>query len=173
MGEGSGQSRNPKKVQRFILLSVRGDCVGEKKLILLVEDNPDDEELTIRALRQNDVVSKIIVAHDGQEAVEMLFGPERASPDLILLDLKLPKLGGLDILDRIRHVADTSLLPVVVLTSSSEEQDILRSYERGANSYVRKPVAYSDFQNAVKQLGVYWLTVNQTPRLDQQWDSRN
>jgi two-component system response regulator len=136
------------------------------KLILLVEDNPDDEFLTRDALRSGGVLHDVIVARDGAEAVDWIFsrdGANRGSqaPDLVLLDLKLPKMSGFDVLERIRGDSRTRGLPVVILTSSSEQQDIERSYTTGANSYVRKPVIFSDFVRAVQTLGVYWLTVNE------------
>jgi two-component system response regulator len=136
--------------------------------ILLVEDNPDDRDLTLRALRRNHVANEIVSVADGVEALDYLFGRGEYShrdltvrPRLILLDLKLPKLSGLEVLSSIRADARTRTLPVVILTSSSEEQDILASYERGANSYVRKPVVFGDFAAAVSQLGLYWLLLNE------------
>ena len=144
--------------------------MSEKKLILLVEDNPDDEELTTRALRQAKVANDLVVAHDGVEALDFLFGTgEHAGrdlsrmPALILLDLKLPKLNGLDVLQRLRADERTRLIPAVILTSSSEDEDMLKSYQLGANSYVRKPVEFGAFVNAVSQLGVYWMLLNQQP----------
>ena len=141
-----------------------------EKLILLVEDNPDDEELTLRALRQAKVANEIAVTRDGAEAVEFLFGEGRHAgrdvshmPGVILLDLKLPKLSGLDVLQRLRADERTKLIPIVVLTSSSEDEDMLKSYKSGANSYVRKPVEFGAFVSAVSQLGVYWVLLNQTP----------
>ena len=143
-----------------------------EKIILLVEDNPDDEELTLRALRQGMVANEVVVARDGSEAVDFLFGTgdhagrELAHmPAVVLLDLKLPKLSGIDVLRRMRADPRTLLIPVVVLTSSSEDDDIVRSYQSGANSYVRKPVEFAAFASAVAQLGVYWLLLNQvSPR---------
>lgn len=137
-----------------------------KKLILLVEDNPDDEFLTRDALRSGGVQHDVIVARDGAEAVDWIFSnrgmnPDPVTPDLILLDLKLPKMSGFDVLERIRANVRTRGLPVVILTSSSEHQDIVRSYANGANSYVRKPVIFSEFVKAVQAIGVYWLTVNE------------
>jgi two-component system response regulator len=136
--------------------------------ILLVEDNPDDEALTIRALRKSKIANEIVVAHNGVEALDYLFGQgEYAGRDLadkpaiVLLDLKLPKLDGLEVLRRLRANDRTRTQPVVVLTSSSEEKDIVESYDLGANSYVRKPVAFDQFSDAVAQLGLYWLMVNQ------------
>ena len=128
--------------------------------ILLVEDNPDDERLTIRALRRGRVTNPIQVARDGEEALTLLFS-DNLLPSVILLDLKLPKVDGLDVLKRIRGNERTQLLPVVVLTSSSEERDIIESYSLGANSYVRKPVDFDQFNNAVAQLGLYWVLINE------------
>jgi len=139
-------------------------------VILLVEDNPDDEALTLRALKKNNIKNEVWVAHDGVEALDFLFGTGphagrdlHAVPELILLDLKLPKIDGLEVLRRIRENEQTRLLPVVVLTTSSEEQDRLRSYDLGANSYVRKPVNFQQFIEAVGQLGLYWLILNEQP----------
>ncbi len=143
--------------------------MGDRK-ILLVEDNPDDEALTIRGLRKNNIRNEIVVAHDGVEALEHLFGTGvhagrdvREQPAIVLLDLKLPKLGGLEVLERIRADNRTKLLPVVILTSSKEEQDLVASYSLGANSYVRKPVDFIQFAEAVRQLGLYWLLLNEPP----------
>lgn len=140
------------------------------RIILLVEDNPDDEELTLRALRLGNVANEVAVARDGSEALDYLFctgihaGRNPAQmPTVVLLDLKLPKLGGIDVLKRMRADPRTKLIPVVVLTSSSEEEDMVRSYESGANSYVRKPVEFAAFATAVSQLGVYWMLLNQSP----------
>lgn len=142
----------------------------QQKSILLVEDNADDEALTLRALKKNNIQNRVVVAHDGAEALDYLFGTEaRASrdqdvlPALILLDLKLPKIDGLEVLRRIRAHERTKLLPVVILTSSQEEQDILNGYSLGANSYIRKPVDFAQFTEAVRQLGLYWLLLNEPP----------
>jgi len=139
--------------------------------ILLVEDNPDHEALTIRALKKAHVLNEIIVAHDGAEAMELLFGlegdrgrPPIPVPQLILLDLKLPKVDGLEILRRMRANPRTRLVPVVVLTSSDEEGDVVTSYKLGANSYVCKPVDFMQFMEATKQLGLYWLVLNEAPK---------
>lgn len=138
--------------------------------ILLVEDNPDDIELTQRALRRNGIVNEMVVTHDGVEALDYLFGRgsfagrnKSVMPAVILLDLKLPKVSGLEVLKEIRTCETTKLLPVVILTSSKEEQDIIAGYELGANSYVRKPVDFLQFTDAVKQLGMYWLLLNEKP----------
>ena len=140
------------------------------KIILLVEDNPDDELLTLRALRKNNILNDIIVAHDGAEALDYLFGTgthagrdTSVMPQVILLDLKLPKVDGLEVLRRLRADERTRLLPVVILTSSDEEQDIIDSYNLGANSYIRKPVDFAQFSKAVRQLELYWLVLNQSP----------
>jgi two-component system, response regulator len=132
-------------------------------MILLVEDNPDDEELTIDALRSGGVRSEIRVAHDGQEAIDALFAPGAQLPKLVLLDLKLPKLPGLEILRRMRGASHTRRIPTVILTSSSEHSDIHESYEAGANSYVRKPVDFDQFVDAVQRVGAYWVLVNEQP----------
>ncbi len=139
----------------------------KKKIILLVEDNPDDELLTIRALEKNNIMNEVVVARDGVEALDYLFGTgsyaERnlsLMPEVILLDLKLPKIGGLDVLRRMRSEERTKLLPVVVLTSSTVEKDLIESYSLGANSYIRKPVDFTQFTEAIKQLGLYWLVLN-------------
>ena len=135
-------------------------------VILLVEDDPDHEALAIRALRKANVANEIIVAHDGAEALDYMKGVVEGSntvPQLVLLDLKLPKVEGLDVLRNIRANDKTALLPVVVLTSSDEERDIVASYRLGVNSYIRKPVNFSDFAEATRQLGMYWLLLNQCP----------
>ena len=136
------------------------------KIILLVEDNPDDEALTLRALKKNNILNQVIVVHDGAEALEYLVGPDAAAnliPQVILLDLKLPKIDGLEVLRRIRADERTRLLPVIILTSSREEQDLLNSYNLGANSYILKPVDFNQFIAAVQQLGLYWLVLNEFP----------
>lgn len=137
---------------------------SEPKTILLVEDNADDEQLTLRAMRQSEVPNIIRVARDGAEALERLFAPGAKMPDLILLDLKLPKVSGLEVLQRLRADERTRGLPVVVLTSSDEEKDIVESYNLGANSFIRKPVDFEEFIDAVRQLGLYWLSMNRTRR---------
>jgi two-component system response regulator len=140
------------------------------KVILLVEDNPDDEALTLRALRKHNVTNQVVVTRDGAEAVDWLFATGRHAgrdpnlvPQVILLDLKLPKVDGLEVLRRIRADERTKLLPVVILTSSKEEEDILNGYRLGANSYVRKPVDFVEFTDAVRQLGLFWLLLNEPP----------
>ena len=130
--------------------------------ILLVEDNPDDELLTLRALKKNNILNQVTVAHDGAEALEHLFArPDVTPPGLILLDLKLPKVDGLEVLRRIRADQRTQIVPVVVLTSSKEQEDILDSYRCGANAYVRKPVNFTDFSDAINALGMFWLLLNE------------
>ncbi len=140
------------------------------KIILLVEDNPDDEFLTRRALKKNNIGNEVVVAHDGTEALDYLFGTGAYEgrdlsmmPQVILLDLKLPKIDGLEVLKRLRGDERTSLLPVVILTSSKEQQDLMDGYGYGANSYIRKPVDFAQFVEAVRQLGLYWLVLNETP----------
>ncbi len=133
------------------------------RLILLVEDDPDHELLTIRALKKSDIANHIKVAHDGEEAIDLLFGPTPIRPQVILLDLKLPKIDGLEVLRRIRGSDSTRMLPVVVLTSSDEERDVVRSYQIGVNSYIRKPVNFDDFAEATRQFGMYWLVLNECP----------
>ncbi len=134
-------------------------------MILLVEDDPDHEALAIRALRKANVANEIRVARDGAEAIDYLnnLGDTNPPPQLILLDLKLPKVDGLEVLRTIRANPKTSILPVVVLTSSDEERDIVASYRLGVNSYIRKPVNFTDFAEATRQLGLYWLLLNQCP----------
>lgn len=140
----------------------------EDSVILLVEDNPDDEALTLRALQKNNIKNEVVVARDGQEALDYLFATGayanrdiRKMPQVILLDLKLPKIDGFEVLRKMRADEHTKLLPVVILTSSNEEQDRINGYGLGANSYVRKPVEFGTFIEAVRQLGLYWLILNQ------------
>lgn len=142
----------------------------EDKLILLVEDNPDDEALTVRALKKNNIGNNLVVVRDGAEALDFLFGTGAHAtrefqnlPQVVLLDLNLPKVGGLEVLRHIREAEGTRLLPVVILTSSKEEQDLIMGYSLGANSYVRKPVDFIQFVEAVRQLGLYWLVLNEPP----------
>lgn len=142
------------------------------KTALLVEDNPDDEELTLRAFRQLSITNDIIVARDGVEALDYLFGEGKyegrdtsVMPAVVLLDLKLPMLDGFEVLSRIRSSESTRFLPVVVLSSSSEEQDVFKSYSLGANSYIRKPVNFDKFIQAAEYLGLYWFTLNEGPPL--------
>jgi CheY-like chemotaxis protein len=139
-----------------------------KGSILLVEDNPDDVALTLRAFKRNNILNEIIVARDGVEALERLFGKDGSSgpselPSVVLLDLKLPRVDGLEVLKKVREHDRTRLLPVVILTSSREEQDLIKGYALGANSYVRKPVDFEQFIEAVRQLGLYWLMLNDAP----------
>ncbi len=133
------------------------------QLIALVEDNPDDEMLTIRALKKQKIANEIVVLRDGVEALEFLLSPDSPLPHLVLLDLKLPRLDGMEVLRRLRQEERTRLLPIVVLTSSDEERDVIEGYRLGANSYVRKPVDFSQFVEAVSHLGLYWLVLNQAP----------
>jgi len=142
----------------------------EDKIILLVEDNPDDVTLTERALKKSHILNKLIVARDGVEALDYLFGTGTWAsrdlshmPEIILLDLKLPRVDGLEVLKRIRADPTTKLLPVVILTSSKEESDLISGYALGANSYIRKPVNFNQFVDAVRQLGLYWLVLNEPP----------
>lgn len=140
--------------------------------MLLVEDNEDDVELTMRALKKNNLENEVVVVRDGAEALEYLFrtgayaSRDAELPEVVLLDLNLPRIGGLEVLKRIRSDERTRSLPVVILTSSAEDRDLVESYERGANSYVRKPVDFSDFQEATRQLGLYWLVLNRRPSPD-------
>ena len=136
----------------------------DSSTIVLVEDNPDDEALTLRALKRNGIVNDVVVLRDGQEAIDYLLKPGAITPDLVLLDLKLPRVDGLDVLKRLRAEQQTALLPIVILTSSNEDRDLVDSYRLGANSYIRKPVDFEQFIEAVRQLGLYWLVLNQVPR---------
>jgi CheY-like chemotaxis protein len=142
----------------------------KQRSILLVEDNADDEELTVRALRKNGIANELVIARDGVQALDYLFGQGSwagrdlsAMPAVVLLDLKLPRVDGLEVLSRMRGDPRTELVPVVILTSSREEQDVIRSYSLRVNSYVRKPVDFVEFMNAVKHLGMYWLLLNEIP----------
>jgi two-component system response regulator len=145
------------------------------EIILLVEDNPDDEALTLRALKKNNIKNEVVVARDGAEALDYLFRVGKYSgtgpspiPQVVLLDLKLPKIAGLEVLRQLRADERTKLLPVVILTSSNEEQDRISGYGLGANSYVRKPVDFNQFIDAVRQLGLYWLILNEPPPVRRQ-----
>ncbi|MBF0224061.1 MAG: response regulator [Desulfobacterales bacterium] len=148
-----------------------GDSLIEtEKIILLVEDNPDDVFLTKRALKKSKIHNKIVVVNDGEEALEYLFGTGRyqnrnknESPQVVLLDLKLPKIDGLEVLKRMRQDERTRMLPVVILTTSKEQSDMLKGYELGANSYIRKPVNFNQFVDAVGQLALYWMVINEAP----------
>ena len=140
------------------------------KTILLVEDNPDDEALTIRALKKNKIENEVVVVHDGAEALDYLFcrgsysnRDKNVMPQLVLLDLKLPKVDGIEVLKQLRANETTKMLPVVILTSSKEDQDLINGYSNGANSYIRKPVDFTQFTEAVKQLELYWLLLNESP----------
>ena len=144
--------------------------MNRNKIILLVEDNADDVELTLRAFRKGNVLNEIVVARDGVEALDYLLATgthagrvELSNPQVVLLDLKLPKIGGLDVLRRMRAEERTRRIPVVVLTSSNEERDVITSYNLGANSFVRKPVDFAQFVEAAQQLGMYWLVMNEPP----------
>ncbi|HEY9150431.1 MAG TPA: response regulator [Gammaproteobacteria bacterium] len=142
----------------------------DNRSILLIEDNPDDEALTLRALQKNNILNKVVVARDGAEALDYLFCRDTYAqrdpldlPELVLLDLKLPKVDGLEVLKQLRAAQETRRLPVVILTSSNEQRDIVAGYDLGANSYIRKPVDFTQFTEAVRQLGVYWLVLNVPP----------
>jgi len=144
----------------------------EEKIILLVEDNPDDVELTLRAFKKNNILNRVIVAKDGVEALDILFGTGTYAgrelkdlPVVILLDLKLPKIDGMEVLKRIRQDNRTKLIPVVILTSSAEPKDVVNGYSRGANGYVRKPVEFGQFVEAMRNLGLFWLLWNEPPPL--------
>ncbi len=142
----------------------------DSKNILLVEDNPDDVKLTLRALKKSNILNSVVTVGDGIEALDYLFGTGRFSgrdtgsmPQLILLDLKMPRMDGLEVLERIRGDERTKFLPIVILTTSSEDRDKVESYKLGANSYIRKPVDFNQFVKAVQQLGLYWLVLNEAP----------
>ena len=146
----------------------------DRHFIFLVEDNADDEALTLRALKKNNISNQVIVARDGLEALDFLFAKGKyadrdmtVQPQVMLLDLNLPKIDGLTVLKRLREDERTKLIPVVILTSSKEEQDIIEGYSVGANSYVRKPVDFNDFSEAIRQLGLYWLILNEVPKVPQ------
>lgn len=146
------------------------DSMINEKHIILVEDNPDDVDLTLLALEKNNFANSVVVARDGEEAIQLLklenpehSIPREQLPALVLLDLNLPKVSGLEVLEKIRSHSSTHRLPVVILTSSREEQDIVRGYDLGANSYIRKPVDFENFVEAVRQLGLYWLVLNEPP----------
>lgn len=143
----------------------------EEKIILLVEDNPDDEALTLRALKKNNILNTVVVARDGAEALDYLFGNGQYQgrntaklPVIVLLDLNLPKMNGHEVLEKIRQHEQTRLLPVVILTTSETEKDIVKSYAIGANSYIKKPVDFEQFSQAILQLGMYWLVLNKVPQ---------
>jgi len=143
------------------------------KRILLVEDNPDDVELTLRAFKKNNILNEVIVKRDGAEALDFFFGKDGVAgkkdngmPSVILLDLKLPKIDGLEVLEKLRADERTKLIPVVILTSSKEQRDIVSGYKFGCNSYIRKPVDFNQFAEAVRQLGLYWLILNEAPPKD-------
>lgn len=147
-----------------------GVPVAQKSVLLLVEDNPDDEELTLLAFEQSPVSNEVVVARDGVEALDYLFGTgmyanrdTSALPALILLDLQLPRINGLEVLQRLRSDERTKLVPVVILTTSNEQQDLIDSYSLGCNSYIRKPVDYDQFVTAIQQMGMYWLILNEAP----------
>ncbi len=148
-----------------------GETLMKTKAILLVEDNPDDEELIIRILRKNHISNEIIIVRDGAEALDFIFAigkfenrDKNNNPVLIMLDINLPKIDGLEVLKRIKTNEQTKIIPVAMLTSSDEERDLIDSYKYGANSYIRKPVDFTEFQSAVQQLALYWVLLNQTPQ---------
>jgi two-component system, response regulator len=151
---------------------MEGYLSNKTVLILLIEDNPDDEELTLLAFEQSRIASEIAVARDGVEALDYLFGQGKFAernldvmPALVLLDLQLPRINGLEVLQRLRADKRTKFIPVVILTTSNEQQDLINSYKLGCNSYIRKPVDFDQFQTAVQQLGMYWLLLNEPPPL--------
>ncbi|MCU0537639.1 MAG: response regulator [Hydrococcus sp. Prado102] len=142
----------------------------KEKMILLVEDNPDDEALTLRAFKKSNILNEVVVARDGVQALDFLFATGTYSdrdvnimPQIVLLDIKLPKIDGLEVLRRLRSDERTKMLPVIILTSSKEEQDLINGYKFGCNSYIRKPVDFSQFSESIRQLGLYWLVLNETP----------
>lgn len=137
----------------------------DTRTILLVEDNPDDEILTLRAFKRHKIANPVVVARDGQEALDYLLDPAKLVPSIVLLDLKLPKIGGLEVLKRLRADPRTESVPVIILTSSNQDSDLIAGYKLGCNSYVRKPVDFDKFVEAVGQLGLYWLVFNEPPPL--------
>jgi two-component system, response regulator len=164
---GNGESKN---ISGICFATEEREVSMGDKVILLVEDNPDDEALTVRALKKNNIGNEVVVARDGAEALDYLFGTGAYAgremtvmPAITLLDLKLPKIDGLEVLNRVRADNRTKLLPVVILTSSKEEQDLINGYRLGANSYIRKPVDFGQFLEAVRQLRLYWLVLNESP----------
>jgi CheY-like chemotaxis protein len=159
-----------RRAKEHASISFRETSVAGNRAILLIEDNPSDIELTKRALKRGHIASEIIVAEDGEEALDYLFGTGRHAghdppelPAIVLLDLKLPKISGLEVLRRIRAHVRTRRLPVIILTTSREDEDLGACYDHGANSYVVKPVDFSRFQRAIEQLGSYWLVINEAP----------
>ena len=141
-----------------------------EKIILLVEDNPDDVTLTLRALKKNNILNEVVIARDGVEALDYLFGTgmyegrdTSVMPVVTLLDLKLPRIDGLEVLKRVRENERTKLIPIVILTSSKEENDLINGYSLGANSYIRKPVDFNQFSEAIRELGLYWIVLNESP----------
>lgn len=148
-----------------------GPNLQNRRFILLVEDNPDDELLTVKALKESNIKNEIVVTHDGVEALDYLYGKGiykgrdiSVMPDVILLDIKLPRIDGLEVLRKLRSDERTRILPVVILTSSREEQDLMTGYRLGANSYIRKPVDFEKFAEAIRHLGLYWLVLNEVPK---------
>jgi two-component system, response regulator len=144
--------------------------LSDNKKILLVEDNPDDVELTLRAFKKSNIMNEVIVKRDGAEALDFFFGKDGVAvkenndlPSIILLDLKLPKIDGLEVLKKLRTDERTKLIPIVILTSSKEQRDIVNGYNLGCNSYIRKPVDFNQFAEAVRQVGLYWLVLNEAP----------
>ena len=157
-------------LKAFFTYTHRIKSVSQRNALLLVEDNPDDEELTLLAFEQSQIRNEVVVARDGVEALDYLFGTgsyasrdTSAMPALILLDLELPRINGLEVLQRLRADNRTRLLPVVILTTSNEQQDLITSYSYGCNSYIRKPIDYNQFVAVVQQLGMYWLILNEAP----------
>jgi two-component system response regulator len=159
-----------KQGSHFLLYLIKESAGMSERSILLVEDNADDEALTLRALNKNKVANEIVVVRDGAEALDYLFcrgayggRDPHDLPQITLLDLKLPKVDGLEVLKQVRANPTTKMLPIVILTSSNEEQDLVKAYTNGANSYVRKPVDFNEFVDAIGKLGLYWLILNEAP----------